>query len=80
MPYCEFSKTSKNAFFTERLWATASVNLKENEEIAKGFSIRKVSWQLYNYYMKKKNSFTALFQDLESPVQPGFEFVSLYYL
>ena len=49
----EFCEISKKTFFTEHLCATASINLKEKEEIAKEFSIKKVAWQPYNYSVKK---------------------------
>ena len=57
-----FAKIPKNAFFTEHLWATASVSLKEKEEIAKEFRIRKVAWQLYDCPMKKGTPLQVFFK------------------
>ena len=32
--FCEFCEISKNTFFTEHLWTTASINLRKDNESA----------------------------------------------
>ena len=55
---CEFYKVSKNTFFTEHLWTTASVNSSKLKKI----TIKSVSINNWSKYFRKlqQKAFTVI--------------------